>query len=58
MHNYRIPCEKVRYATEDQALNAMYKHWRTGSPGQPMPVRVYPCHECNGWHHTSEPMPS
>lgn len=51
-------CEKVRYGTPEQAENAMHKQWRTGSPGQPLPVRFYPCKECRGYHHTSEPLPA
>lgn len=45
------PCGKARYATERQAIRvAMSSSRRSG-----LPLRVYRCPECKGWHLTKRP---
>lgn len=46
---------KKRYATREQARNALRKLWRTPSPQSHYPIRSYPCRGCGGWHLTSKP---
>lgn len=44
---------KVRYSSRKQALNAMNVLRRPASPTRSVPVRVYRCEHCAGWHLTS-----
>lgn len=49
------PCTKRRHPTEWQATSAMYRAWRVHR-GDKLPVRVYHCPTCQGWHLTSQPL--
>lgn len=49
----RTPCQKKRYRTESEALDAAKQLRRHGYDGQ----RAYPCttRNCGGWHLTTQP---
>jgi hypothetical protein len=52
-------CRKVRHSTEEQALNALARTWRDAwktEGGRKLPIRVYCCTTCGGFHLTSRPV--
>lgn len=55
---WRLPdgqtvCKKRRYRTEPEALLEL-QHVRDDPKGHKVPVRVYACPYCRGWHLTSQ----
>jgi hypothetical protein len=48
-------CTKIRYASAEQAKNAMRKMWRKKIGAGKLPTRVYRCPKCGGYHMTSRP---
>ena len=52
-------CGKQAYADQAMAREALghviAKAERTGRTGK-LPVRVYPCDQCPGWHLTAKPI--
>jgi hypothetical protein len=53
MSNGQLVCVKHRYASEQQANNAMTQMQREPD-GRRKPIRAYPCYACFGWHITSQ----
>lgn len=56
---YRLPtgemvCVKHRYRSEDEATRAMQRIQEEAPEGQRVPLRVYPCPHCRGFHTTSQ----
>lgn len=54
-HFPRAKCHgKKRFMTEIEATMAMLRIQGT-STHDVVPIRVYPCPDCHGWHLTSKP---
>ena len=50
-------CSKRRYKTEIEAKMEIARFQRIDDPKRgKIPCRTYRCHDCHGWHLTSEPM--
>lgn len=47
---------KVRFRTEHEALEALARGERSGSPKR-AEQRAYWCRDCGGWHLTSQGLP-
>jgi hypothetical protein len=45
-------CGKVRYTSEHKAIGAAIRSSRRGG----LPLRVYQCPGCHGWHLTKRPV--
>lgn len=46
---------KIKYVTHALALQALYQMQSAPRPGHKVPIRVYYCHQCEGFHLTSQP---
>lgn len=46
-------CGKIRFRSQDEALRALH-YLQTRSTREKVPVRVYQCDGCKGWHQTSQ----
>lgn len=63
MPRYTMGCPsgKRRFAMLEQADAALDSIWRFAIAGttksEKLPCRSYPCDDCGGYHHTSQPYP-
>ncbi|MDR0957525.1 MAG: hypothetical protein LBM09_03055 [Candidatus Nomurabacteria bacterium] len=55
-NGYCDRANKILYFTKELAKTAMYNQWQYNREVGRLPIRVYRCDFCGGWHLTSKCM--